>query len=141
MPKVKRTQEEILKRIEERKVDDFLAFEIGEYVDFLDFNHAQPFLKEGTKKEDWKYLTDPIKKMREYMDFAWDKANGCRGISANRSISHMVAWLWLAGEDEFLKELEDIEYEHYGKEKLIAICNKYKIDWKKYDDGIRTNTG
>lgn len=142
-----RTQEEILQRIEDRKDDDFFGFETGDYVDFLTFENAKPFLKEGVTKSQWekKYnrpLTDPVKEIKDYMEFAWDKANNCRGLSAGRSLNHMVAWLWLAGEDEFLKEHNNLEdYEFYGKPQLIAICEKYNIDWKQYDNGVRTNYG
>ena len=93
---MKRTQNEILKRIEEVKSYDFLGFERNDYIDFLDFEHAKIFLKDGTKKEDWeggenpRPFTDPIKDMKEYMDFAWEKANGCRGISANRRCEWIV---------------------------------------------------
>jgi len=76
------------------------------------------------------------------MPFAWEKANGCRGISASRSLRHMVAWLWLDGQDEFLEKWNDLrDYEYYGKPQLIAICELYGIDWKKFDDGVRTNIG
>jgi len=138
---MKRTPEEILKKIESVKDMDFMGFKTSDFIIYLPFSYAKPFLKEGVKKSDWKVeKKTPQEKIKDYMEFAWDKANGCRGLSAARSMSHMEAWLWLAGEDQFLKDLEDIEYQHYGKEKLIHICNKYNIDWQSYDDGIRTNT-
>lgn len=138
-----RTQEEIVKRISERKGGDLLGFEKNEYIYFLDYEHAKPFLKDGSKPENWRQeKREPAKIIKNYMSFAWDKANNCRGISASRSLRHMVAWLWLDGQDEFLKEWHNLEdYEYYGKPQLIAICGLYGIDWKQYDDGVRTNTG
>lgn len=113
-------------------------------VEFLDFDNAKDFLKENATKEEWDKTITPntqeaIKsKILDYMPFAWEKANGMRGISANRSIDHMTAWLWLY-DDNLLEKVEEIEYEHYGKEKLIAICEHFNWDWKQWDDGIRTN--
>lgn len=140
---MKRTQEEIIKRFNERKGDDLFGFETDEYLPYLDYEHAKPFLKEGAKERDYEQeKMTPIRKIKDYMSFAWGKANSCRGISAGRSLSYMVAWLWLDGQDEFLKKWNDLrDYEYYGKPQLIAICELYKIDWKQYDDGVRTNTG
>jgi len=138
-----RTQEEIVKRFKTRKEHDMFGWEIHEYLDYLDYEHAKPFLKANTKEESWEIeKMTPAEKIKDYMKFAWGKANNCRGISAGRSLSHMVAWLWLDGQDEFLKEWNELRnYEYYGKPQLIAICEKYGIDWKQYDDGARTNLG
>jgi len=139
-----KTQKEIVKRIEERKKDDMFGWEVNEYVCYLDFKNAKPYLKEGVTEERWGKIEKmgPVEKIKDYMDFAWQKANGCRSISAGRSLRHMLAWLWLDEQDEFLKEWHNLEdYEYYGKPQLIAICELYGIDWKKYDDGVRTNTG
>jgi len=139
-----RTQEEIIKRIEVRKKDDLLGWEINEYICYLDYENAKPYLKKDVTKESWgnRKEKEPVKKIKEYMDFAWEKANDCRGISAGRSLMHMRAWLWLDSQDEFLKKWNNLEnYEFYGKPQLKAICELYGIDWKKFDDGVRTNIG
>jgi hypothetical protein len=52
----------------------------------------------------------------------------------------MMGWLWLLGDEELHNKIEAIEYEHYGKEKLIAICEHFGWDWKKLDDGRRVNS-
>jgi len=140
-----RTQQEILDRISEVASDDFMGFQRSDLMDFLDFENVKSFLKEGTTNDQWKEsqkenTEEAIKiTMFEYMPFAWEKANGMRGISANRSIDHFTSWLWLYGDDELLKRFEDVEYEHYGKEKLIIICDHFGWDWKEWDDGERTN--
>lgn len=139
-----RTQDEIVARIEEAKKTDIFGFEITEYIPFLDYTHAKPFLMDGTTEEQYTEMYKPmideniLAAMKSYMEFAWEKANNCRGISANRSMAHYKAWLWLLN-DGFLEQFERIEYEHYGKEKLIAICEKYGWDWKSLDDEVRTN--
>lgn len=134
-----RTQEEILKRISGRKKRDILGFEWTEYVGSLTFENAKEFLKDDVQENDWKVETIEELKRRaiDYMDFAWEKANGCRGISAGRSLSHYVAWLWLLGEDDF-DNIED--YQWYGKDELTKICEYFGLDSKKWDDGIRSNS-
>ena len=140
-----RTQEEIVERYQQRRVKDLLGFEVGEYIHYLDYEHAKPYLIKGTAAEEWKPL--PLKavvsRMREYMSFAWSKANNCRGISANRSILHFIAWIWLSGDDAFSNEIDrDLEHNYfwYGKPILVKICEHYGWDSRQWDDGVRTNT-
>ena len=133
-----RTQEEILKRIERRKKHDFFNFETPYYIYALTYENAQKYLKPEFDGKDWKPSVeeDTRKEAIEYMPFAWEKANNCRGVSASRSISHYIAWLWLLGEN-----FDDIEdYEYYGKPQLIRICEHFGLDHKQWDDGVRTNT-
>lgn len=140
-----RTQEEIVDRIRERQGGDPFGFETGELLGCLDFEHAKPFLKQTATADDWKQ--DPsdveavVERMREYMKFAWEKANGCRGISANRSVQHYQAWLWLAGNEELLAKVNELfeDYCYYGKKILRAISEAYGWDWRALDDGRWTN--
>ena len=81
--------------------------------------------------------------MEDYMPFAWDKANGCRGLSALRSLIHFAAWLWLLSNEDYnhfggFKGLSD--YQFYGKEKLIDICERFNWDHFQWDDGVRSNS-
>ena len=134
-----RTKEEIIKRIEERRSVDFFSFEWPYYLNLLTYEEAKPFLDPDCDGKDWEVKTlDEIKQDAiEYMPFAWEKANNCRGISAWRSISHYIAWLWLLGED-----FDDIgDYEFYGKPQLIRICEYLGLDHTEWDDDIRVNTG
>ena len=141
-----RTPEEIVNRIDEISESDFFGAIRDDLVEFLPFEQVRGFLKEGVTQEDWSKSQKPITKeaivsaIADYMPFAWKKANGCRGISSNRSIDHMRAFLWLLN-DGSLEKMEEIEYEHYGKEQLIFVCEHVDIDWKQYDDGVRTNNG
>lgn len=140
MLNLKRTKEEIIDRIEKIKDHDIFGFETNDLVSFLPFEDAKQFCNEGyldrvSKGEiTYEQQTDPIKEIKDYMDFAWEKANNCRGNSAFRSICHLKAWLWLAGWSE--QEVDALDnYSWYGKDKLVMICKKLGIDWKKYDDG------
>lgn len=91
-----RTQEQIKERIEAVKDQDFFGAEHGDLIDFLDFDHAKAFLKEGVTSEEWKpkpLTEESIKhEAKEYLPFAWEKANNCRGLSANRSVDHLRAY-------------------------------------------------
>jgi hypothetical protein len=134
----RRTQEEILEKIRTEKENDILGFYIPFLMDYLDFENVKPFLnkdylqkiEEG--KERWEKHTDPEKDIWDYMKFAWEKANGCRGISAERSLEHFRAWLWLDGEDGLAELMEN--HTHYGKPQLVAISKRYAIDWKSLDN-------
>lgn len=114
-----RQQEEILDRIKERQEDDWLGFEISEYIRALTYENASPWIKEDVKPEEWT-LTDHdtiLEDARLYMPFAVEKAEGERGISANRSIMHYIAWLWLLGENDLLQKVEheyNTNYHSYG---------------------------
>ncbi len=110
-----RTPEQIVERICARKPDDFFGFEITDYLIRLPFAQAKEFLKPDAPEEGWKiYEKPPLEELREYMDFAWDKANNNRGISASRSVAHCRAWLWLAGREDVGDILED-HHKLYGK--------------------------
>lgn len=144
-----RSQEEIVKHIRERTSHDPFGFEIGDLYIQLDFNHAKEFLKEGTTAKDWnegRMAADNdqviIEDMKRYMVFAWEKANDCRGLSANRSVMHFLGWTWLVNDNLYqrIKKEWDENYCHYGKEILIMICEEYKWDWKKWDNGKRVNS-
>ena len=143
-----RTQEEIIARIEWLADDfrDFAGAGRGDLVEFLTFENAQKFLKPEVTAEQW---ADTFKEVtlenitlaiKDYMPFAWEKANDCRGLSAGRSINHMEAWIWLTADQELIDAFEAVQYQHYGKEKLIFVSEKFGIDWKALDDGVRTNT-
>lgn len=132
-----RTDKEIIERVNAISHSDFFGFESADLITCLPFNSAKPFLKEGVTEEEWQ--PDPrdresvLKRMVDYMPFAWEKANNERGISAGRSMSHYSAWIWLAGDD--LGNLN--RYNYYGKDNLVKICEFYGWDSSQWDDGIR----
>ena len=134
-----KTTQEILARIAEIEADDMFGFQKGDLLAFLPYDVAKPFLNEEMTQDKWATIVRPqtkeaaVGEMLNYMPFAWEKANDCRGISACRSVEHMKAWLWLAGDDLYDK-LDDL-YEFYGKPCLAVICEKYGWDWRRWDDG------
>ena len=134
-----RTDDEIISRINVVADRDFFGFEVSDLVVRLEYEKAKQFIPTDVIQKDWEVVSrepaDVISMMRNYMSFAWEKANDCRGLSAGRSLSHYSAWIWLAGDD--LGDL--LEYEFYGKDKLVLICNHYGWDSSEWDDGVRTN--
>ena len=140
---VERTQDEIVARIKEVEKQDFFGVMRGNFLSYLDFEHAKEFLKPEVTKEKWdadrEGVTDvPVKTlMTEYMSFAWEKANDKRGLSAARSMDHYNAWLWLLKYEALRKITES--YQYYGKDVLVEICKFLGLDPAKWDDGVREN--
>jgi len=141
-----RSIEEIFAKANDASFADFFGTRVGDLVEWLPFDKAREWLKPESTEEDWTKAGFPrprtddevIGQIKSYMPFAWEKANGCRGLSAGRSLCHMSAWLWLLGVDDAVEQLD--EYSHYGKPQLRAICEAFGIDWHALDDGIWRNS-
>lgn len=141
---LKRTPVEIVDKIKWLDADslrDWMGTMRSDLVNYLPFEFAKQWLKDGTTEEQWNETRraassglDPLNEAKQYMPFAWEKANNCRGLSASRSLDHMAAWLWLAGADDFIIALKLEDYEYYGKEKLTAICAYLNLDATQWDD-------
>lgn len=134
-----RTDEEIIERIKAVQDRDFFGFEVLDLVIRLPFEKAKDFLKVEASESEWEvYPRDReslVQQMLDYMPFAWGKANNKRGLSAGRSLAHYQSWSWLAGDD-----LGDFtNYQFYGKDILVKICNHYGWDASQWDDGVREN--
>jgi len=140
-----KTQQQIKERIAflDQNARDFFGFQRGDLLEFLDFSDAQPYLKEGVTEAEWSTIQQRLSQdnivrlISDYMPFAWEKANNCRGLSAMRSLEHMKTWLWLNDEEDLLPKLEN--YTHYGKPQLRMICEYYAIPWRSLDNGNWTN--
>lgn len=103
-------------------------------ISYLPVDQAREFLKPEVTAEQWEEGRLPldretvIRQMGEYMDFAWEKANDERGLSAIRSVQKMQAWLFLLGDAELLAFAEnDRNYAPYGKPILRRICDAYEL--------------
>lgn len=134
-----RTDDEIIAEINKLGKIDIVGAGVLDLVHCLPFDKASPFLHPEVTEASWVLDSrDPSAveaRMREYMPFAWKKANERRSLSAMRSMFHFTAWIWLAEDD--LGDL--IEYQCYGKDNLVKICEYYGWDASKWDDGIREN--
>lgn len=117
-----KTQEEILLLLQQSK-NDFFGFAAEVLVGSLAFEHAKPFLKEGTPPEEWSpALTDETvrKAALAYLAFAWGKAEDHRGLSASRSVKKMTAYCWLLGYD--VTRIDAAGYAMYGCPKLKVVA-------------------
>ena len=145
-----KTQTEIVAEIkrlgEDGCTEDFFGSQRSDLLVFLEFEHAKEFLKEGVTRHEWdedaaKDLTEDqvIAEIVDYLPFAWGKANDCRGLSAERSLTHFRAWFWLLGEDDFAGSFET--YTMYGKAQLVRISEHPKVnyDWASVDNDRWTN--
>ncbi len=129
-----KTATEIEQHLKAAASEDFFGFETGTLIDYLDFDRAKPYLNDDATPEKWKTLAltpeTVIEEMREYMDFAIDKAENHRGLSAGRSITRFRAWLWLLGDDEMEQFADaDENYKNYGAPILLKICHKYRFNF------------
>jgi hypothetical protein len=129
-----RTQEEIIERIKEVEEGDFFGFEVDGLIEFITFENAQEVCRPEITEEEWNLTlkASGASAILDYLLFAWDKANSCRGLSAARSLSYMKAWLWIEGDDD-VSWLGD--YEYYGKPHLVKISERFGFDWKERDNG------
>lgn len=130
-----RTKEEIVKRINEIKDADIFGSETNDLISYLDYETAKQFItnEEVTEKrfnESRKFGDEDVRKeMKDYIAFAWGKAFDERGLSAQRSLMHYSAWIWLLNDgnfDEFTDKVDN-DYESYGKPVLKWICEKYNL--------------
>ena len=125
-----RTQEEIMTRFE--KADDLFGTQKGDLIDYMTFENAKPYLQEEyvskveSGEEKWEIKTDPKKEILEYLDFAYDKAKGERGLSAGRSMLHFRTWIWL-DDEKFYNEIINLidNYTNYGIPALDKISEHY----------------
>lgn len=142
-----KTMEQIQEKIKEEN-KKFLSFFTSAVIDFLPFEQVEEYLNDeylkkiesGEEKWEQKELTreNVIDAMREYMPFAWEKAENHKGISASRSISKFKAWLWLIDEYD---AIEWDNYENYGCPILKQITDIYGFDMPSSDSLDRMSKG
>jgi len=135
---LRRTPAEILAKVESLG-DGFFDFRPGDLITALPYEHAKPHLEKDAGPKKWEKVqtTDPVQEATNYLEFAWKKANNCRGLSASRSLNHLEAWLWLAGIDD----VDLTDYTHYGKPWLVAVTTALlgPDKWQALDDGVWCN--
>ena len=120
----------------------FMTWEEALSTGLLREEYVQKVKKGEEKWECFPYTPkNVIERMKEYMEFAWDKANNCRGLSAWRSLQHYRNWFYMFGDEDMDMLVEEMKnYEYYGKPWLAIICEILNIDWEKLDDGYWDNS-
>ncbi len=125
-----RNQEEIKVRFQ--KVSDLFGTQKNDLINYMTFDNAKTFLKEEYVKEveagtvKWVISTDPKKEILDYLDFAYNKAENERGLSAGRSMLHFKTWIWLDDNSFYGEIVDDIDnYTNYGIPTLNKIAKHY----------------
>jgi hypothetical protein len=128
-----RTQEELADYLKTHET--FLGFNREVLLPYMSWETAKDFFKEEGRqsvKEHFEKFGYPkeqdpediLAEMKDYYGFAVGKALDHRGISANRSIEKMEAWVWLLN-DGNLDKIHWSWYENYGAPILKEIGDIY----------------
>ncbi len=131
-----KTHQEILARIEEVADHDWMGTQTNDLIVHLPFALAKQYLKDDATEDAWNRMDKPMAPMdaiKDYLPFAWDKANNCRGLSAGRSLEHIMTWLWLEGYDKLVAE-HFKTYDMYGKLQLVIASSLVNFDWAAHDN-------
>lgn len=89
-----RTQKEMVDKIREMKKEDMFGCWTGDLVTYLSFDNSKEFINPVDSEKRYEkfhreYTEENVTaEMKSYLKFAWEKANGQRGLSANRSLIH-----------------------------------------------------
>ena len=103
-------------------------------------------------RDDWEKLRKPtdgaslLAAMRDYMEFAWDKAVNHRRLSCIRLIDHFCEWIWLLvlRRSNLERDCDDSDRD-CGQPALALICKRYNFPihprcrWRIDDNGLCFN--
>lgn len=141
-PDLKRTQEEILERFElyndlnnrDRHGDphDGMGFKREVLLDYLDFEHARPYLKDDATQQEWDqaHSRETLRQAAEgYYDFALGKIEDHRGLSAMRSVDKLETYAWLLGRDDVVQAMSEAPYPQYGAPRVKAYADGLGLLW------------
>lgn len=125
----------ILKRIEQIKGHDMFGEYIPRLVDYLDYEHAKPFLNDGVTEDQWgEKLTDKDlrSELHRYMEDWWkEKVEDGRGLSCHRGRAQVVNLLFLAGVEAWLHigldGNEGIEGGWYQEDAYNAVADIFEM--------------
>ena len=125
--------------------DDILGFATEVLLAYLSYDFVKVHLKPGTKRSDWEPLElsrqQILEEFSSYMQFAWGKAADHRGISAGRSITKALAWLFILGDEEGRMAVKNGSYKNYGAPMLLYISNRYGFPIPEEPEVLRMARG
>ena len=133
------TTEEIQRYIDTHV--DMFGVTTADLIGYTPWEYAKPKLTEEyvakiESGEEDPWMVRPIdrdtilEEMRDYMEFALDKAHNGRGLSAQRSIIHFRCWLFLLDDEEGLAFLRDADnFPPYGFPMLRWVAEKYELPY------------
>lgn len=133
---------ERLRGLQDDPTDQMFGWQSSDLLEYLPFEKAKEFLKDGVLDGEWKTTTltreSVLGEMRKYMEFALDKATGHRGISAGRSVEHFQAWVWLLGDSD---EIDWKDYQNYGMPILRQVAEFYGFEFPDCEAAQRMSDG
>ena len=136
-----RTQEEIIARINKLSLKDHLGFERASLLEYLDFDHAKEYLREGVTQAQWDGVRPELdvqlirERILKCLPSAWEKANQCRQLAVTSAVSYFKTWLWLLEKDEVAEMMFPLVW--IGKYQLMILSRYVGFsDDGKYDDNI-----
>ena len=139
-----KTDQEILARM--KASPSFLGFEAEALLEFLSYAAAKEMFGEKAPPEaEWAEKPptreNVLAQMKDYMAFAWGKAEDHRGISASRSVEKFEAWLWLLEDDQLAKDFDAASYQNYGCPKLKLLCERLGFPMPDSEGMLRMSRG
>lgn len=138
-----RTQEEITARIEELSLKDHLGFERASLLEYLDFDHAKEYLREGVTQAQWDRTRpeldfQPIRdRIILRLPVAWLMANQCRQLAVTSAVSYFKTWLWLLEKDEVAEMMFPLIW--IGKYQLMILSRYVGFPDGNHDDNVWRN--
>jgi len=133
-----RTQEEITQRIQKVASTDHLGFERASLLEYLDFEHARDYLREGVTKKQWddvrpyNNVVSIYTRIKSRLPEAWERANQGKRLASTSSMSFFRSWLWLMGEEELAEEMLPLIW--LGKCQLLIVSRFTNFGWEEVDD-------
>jgi len=133
-----RTKEEVSEFVEKHLNEMlFLEFQGKLLLPFCTFETLRKLIKKEVLDDKVREMMEElveekiIEEIRNYLPFAFEKAENQRGISANRSIEHFLAWTWLIDKEFHDKIFFEYETNYYNYGMSILKMIKEKYDEKK----------
>jgi hypothetical protein len=108
--------------------------DIKEFIEQNNLKLVPEMVKKHYKEENQNItLEEILVDFAGRMEFSWEKAEGCRGISASMNIGELEDYFELMGRDD-LKEIvsDDGTYDPYGAPSLINVCVALSIPVPKW---------
>ena len=136
MTALSRTPEEIHTKlchlISYDSTDDFFGVMAERLVMALPYEKAAEYLKDGVTRDCFdQAATHTVEAIRDeaknYLSFAVQKMKDERGLSANRSIDHYRALIWLAFDDTTVEDFENTDYGWYGDTQLSKAAELFGL--------------
>jgi len=125
------SQGEILARVRRIREggEDFFGFRQEVLLEYLDRDHFRDVAGPDADLSDLSFAPPSLPPLEAagYLEFAFWKALGHRGISASRSVQKLEEYAWLAGRGDVTTVMENAPYAQYGVPKLVVYAEAFGL--------------